>query len=57
MDKLLPTLPSNANRLMVGDLDRLPSVAPGLMLRHILRQPGQGWLFALRYRSASAYRG
>jgi exodeoxyribonuclease V alpha subunit len=36
MDYLLRALPSNASLLLVGDVDQLPSVGPGMVLRHLI---------------------
>jgi len=36
MHQLLRALPSEASLLLVGDVDQLPSVGPGLVLRHLI---------------------
>lgn len=36
MNHLLRALPSNASLLLVGDVDQLPSVGPGMVLRHLI---------------------
>jgi exodeoxyribonuclease V alpha subunit len=36
MSHLLRALPPNASLLLVGDVDQLPSVGPGMVLRHII---------------------
>ncbi len=36
MAHLLRALPSNASLLLVGDVDQLPSVGPGMVLRHLI---------------------
>ena len=36
MSSLLRALPPNANLLLVGDVDQLPSVGPGMVLRHLI---------------------
>jgi exodeoxyribonuclease V alpha subunit len=36
MHNLLRALPGNASLLLVGDVDQLPSVGPGLVLRHLI---------------------
>jgi exodeoxyribonuclease V alpha subunit len=36
MANLLRALPPKANLLMVGDIDQLPSVGPGMVLRHVI---------------------
>ncbi len=36
MNHLLRALPPNASLLLVGDVDQLPSVGPGMVLRHII---------------------
>jgi exodeoxyribonuclease V alpha subunit len=36
MNHLLRALPVNAGLLLVGDVDQLPSVGPGMVLRHLL---------------------
>jgi exodeoxyribonuclease V alpha subunit len=36
MHHLLRALPGNAGLLLVGDVDQLPSVGPGLVLRHLI---------------------
>lgn len=36
MANLLRALPPNASLLLVGDIDQLPSVGPGMVLRHII---------------------
>src|ERR1019366_452445 len=36
MSHLLRVLPPNASLLLVGDVDQLPSVGPGMVLRHII---------------------
>jgi exodeoxyribonuclease V alpha subunit len=36
MANLLRALPSKASLLMVGDIDQLPSVGPGMVLRHVI---------------------
>jgi exodeoxyribonuclease V alpha subunit len=36
MANLLRALPSNASLLLVGDIDQLPSVGPGMVLRHVI---------------------
>ena len=36
MSHLLRALPTKANLLLVGDMDQLPSVGPGMVLRHLI---------------------
>ena len=36
MSHVLRALPSNASLLLVGDVDQLPSVGPGMVLRHLI---------------------
>jgi len=36
MANLLRALPPKASLLLVGDIDQLPSVGPGMVLRHII---------------------
>jgi exodeoxyribonuclease V alpha subunit len=36
MANVLRALPSNASLLLVGDIDQLPSVGPGMVLRHLI---------------------
>lgn len=36
MNHLLRALPSSASLLLVGDVDQLPSVGPGMVLRHLI---------------------
>jgi len=36
MSHLLRALPENASLLLVGDVDQLPSVGPGMVLRHLI---------------------
>lgn len=36
MSHLLRAMPSNASLLLVGDIDQLPSVGPGMVLRHLI---------------------
>jgi len=36
MANLLRALPPNASLLLVGDIDQLPSVGPGMVLRHLI---------------------
>jgi exodeoxyribonuclease V alpha subunit len=36
MNHLLRALPANANLLLVGDVDQLPSVGPGMVLRNLI---------------------
>ncbi|MDB6037684.1 MAG: ATP-dependent RecD-like helicase [Verrucomicrobiales bacterium] len=36
MANLFRALPKNASLLMVGDIDQLPSVGPGMVLRHLI---------------------
>jgi exodeoxyribonuclease V alpha subunit len=36
MNHLLRALPAGASLLLVGDVDQLPSVGPGMVLRNIL---------------------
>jgi exodeoxyribonuclease V alpha subunit len=36
VSRLLRALPPNASLLLVGDVDQLPSVGPGMVLRHII---------------------
>lgn len=36
MSQLLRALPSKASLLLVGDIDQLPSVGPGMVLRHLI---------------------
>lgn len=36
MNNLLRALPSGANLVLVGDVDQLPSVGPGMVLRHLI---------------------
>jgi exodeoxyribonuclease V alpha subunit len=36
MHKLLRALPAHGNLVLVGDVDQLPSVGPGMVLRHII---------------------
>ena len=36
MSNLLRALPPNASLLLVGDMDQLPSVGPGMVLRHVI---------------------
>ena len=36
MSNLLRALPAKASLLMVGDVDQLPSVGPGMVLRHVI---------------------
>ena len=36
MSNLLRALPPKASLLLVGDIDQLPSVGPGMVLRHII---------------------
>ncbi len=36
MNNLLRALPGNASLLLVGDVDQLPSVGPGMVLRHLI---------------------
>jgi exodeoxyribonuclease V alpha subunit len=37
MSALLRALPPNASLLLVGDVDQLPSVGPGMVLRHLIQ--------------------
>ncbi len=36
MNNLLRALPPSASLLLVGDVDQLPSVGPGMVLRHLI---------------------
>jgi exodeoxyribonuclease V alpha subunit len=36
MNQVLRALPPNASLLLVGDVDQLPSVGPGMVLRHLI---------------------
>jgi exodeoxyribonuclease V alpha subunit len=36
MNHLLRALPSHASLLLIGDVDQLPSVGPGMVLRHLI---------------------
>jgi exodeoxyribonuclease V alpha subunit len=36
MANLLRALPPKASLLLVGDIDQLPSVGPGMVLRHVI---------------------
>jgi exodeoxyribonuclease V alpha subunit len=36
MNNLLRALPPGASLLLVGDVDQLPSVGPGMVLRHLI---------------------
>lgn len=36
MSHLLRALPANASLILVGDIDQLPSVGPGMVLRHLI---------------------
>ena len=36
MSHVMRALPSNASLLLVGDVDQLPSVGPGMVLRHLI---------------------
>jgi exodeoxyribonuclease V alpha subunit len=36
MSNLMRALPPKANLLLVGDIDQLPSVGPGMVLRHVI---------------------
>jgi exodeoxyribonuclease V alpha subunit len=36
MANLLRALPPNGSLLLVGDIDQLPSVGPGMVLRHLI---------------------
>jgi exodeoxyribonuclease V alpha subunit len=36
MAQLLQALPENASLILVGDVDQLPSVGPGMVLRHLI---------------------
>src|SRR5471030_992638 len=36
MANLLRALPQKASLLLVGDIDQLPSVGPGMVLRHVI---------------------
>ena len=43
MHALLRALPRHASLLLVGDADQLPSVGPGLVLRHLIESGEFEW--------------
>ena len=43
MNNLLRALPMNASLLLVGDVDQLPSVGPGMVLKNLIDIRGPTW--------------